>query len=47
MTGRDGIARGIYVAQEGQRLTVLHVFVKETQKMPRSAIEMACPNERG
>lgn len=42
MTGRDGIARAIYVAQEGQRLTVLHVFVKKTQKTPRSAIEMAC-----
>jgi phage-related protein len=41
MTGRDGIARAIYIAQTGQRLTVLHVFVKKTQKTPRRAIEVA------
>jgi phage-related protein len=41
MTGRDGIARAIYIAQTGQRLTVLHIFVKKTQKTPRRAIEMA------
>ncbi|WP_179403249.1 type II toxin-antitoxin system RelE/ParE family toxin [Burkholderia guangdongensis] len=41
MTGRDGIARAIYVTQTGQRLTVLHIFVKKTQKTPRRAIETA------
>lgn len=41
MTGRDGIARAIYVALAAQRLTVLHVFVKKTQKTPRRAIEIA------
>ena len=41
MTGRDGIARAIYAAQTGQNLTVLHVFVKKTQKTPRRAIETA------
>lgn len=41
MTGRDGIARAVYVAQTGQRLTVLHVFTKKTQKTPRKAIETA------
>jgi len=41
MTGRDGIARAIYVAQTGQRLTVLHVFAKKAQKTPRRAIETA------
>lgn len=41
MTGRDGIARAIYVARTGQRLIVLHVFVKKTQKTPRRAIETA------
>ena len=39
--GADGIARAIYVAQAGQRLTVLHVFVKKTPKTPRYVIEMA------
>lgn len=41
MTGRDGIARAVYVARSGQRLAVLHVFSKKTQKTPRKAIEMA------
>lgn len=41
MTGRDGIARAIYVARTGQVLTVLHVFCKKTQKTPRKAIDTA------
>ncbi|WP_153074993.1 type II toxin-antitoxin system RelE/ParE family toxin [Paraburkholderia bonniea] len=41
MTGRDGIARAIYVTQTTQKLTVLHVFVKKTQKTPRKAITTA------
>jgi phage-related protein len=41
MKGRDGIARAVYVARTGQRLTVLHVFVKKTQKTPRRALETA------
>ncbi|MEW6444517.1 MAG: type II toxin-antitoxin system RelE/ParE family toxin [Pseudomonadota bacterium] len=41
MTGRDGIARAVYVARVGQRLTVLHVFSKKTQKTPRRAIDTA------
>ncbi len=42
MTGRDGIARGIYMTRTVQRLVVLHVFVKKTQKTPLRAIETAC-----
>jgi phage-related protein len=41
MKGRDGIARAVYVARTGQRLTVLHVFVKKTQTTPRRALETA------
>lgn len=41
LTGRDGIARAVYVARSGQRLTVLHVFTKKTQKTPRKALETA------
>jgi len=41
LTGRDGIARAVYVARAGQRLTVLHVFIKKTQKTPRKALETA------
>jgi phage-related protein len=41
MQGRDGIARAVYVARTGQRLTVLHVFIKKTRKAPRKALETA------
>ena len=41
LTGRDGIARAVYVARTGQRLTVLHVFIKKAQKTPRKALETA------
>jgi phage-related protein len=41
LAGRDGIARAVYVARIGQRLTVLHVFAKKTQKTPRQALEIA------
>ena len=39
--GRDGVARAIYIATQGRMLTVLHVFVKKTQRTPRAAIETA------
>jgi phage-related protein len=41
MSGKDGIARAVYIAATGQRLIVLHVFVKKTQTTPRRAIEIA------
>lgn len=36
-----GIARGIYVAVTGQRVVVLHVFAKKSQKTPPSALAIA------
>ena len=41
MTGRDGIARALYVTKVGRRVVVLRVFVKKTQKTPNSEIEIA------
>ncbi|MFC4298008.1 type II toxin-antitoxin system RelE/ParE family toxin [Castellaniella hirudinis] len=41
LTGRDGIARALYIARTGQVLAMLHVFVKKTQKTPRKAIDTA------
>lgn len=41
IAGRDGIARAISLAANGQRLVIVHVFIKRTQKAPRSAIETA------
>jgi len=34
LKGRDGIARAIYVTARGQRVVVVRVFVKKTQKTP-------------
>ncbi|MFJ3317092.1 type II toxin-antitoxin system RelE/ParE family toxin [Herbaspirillum huttiense] len=41
LTGRDRIARALYVSVSQRRLVVLHVFVKKTQKTDRHAIETA------
>ena len=41
LKGRAGIARALYVAAQGQRVIVLRVFVKKTQKTPTSEIEQA------
>ncbi len=41
MTGRDGIARAIYIAATGRRVIVLRAFIKKTQKTPRSELEIA------
>jgi phage-related protein len=41
MKGKDGIARAIYVTAKGERVVVLHAFVKKTQKTPQRALEIA------
>ncbi|HEY5237028.1 MAG TPA: type II toxin-antitoxin system RelE/ParE family toxin [Rhizomicrobium sp.] len=41
MSGRDGIARAIYVTARGRRIVILHVFVKKTQKTPPQSIRLA------
>lgn len=41
MSGRDGIARAIYLAATGRRLVVVHVFEKKSEKTPKAAIEIA------
>jgi phage-related protein len=46
MTGRDGIARSIYVAASGQRVVVLRSFVKKTQRTPPGEIEIALARAR-
>ena len=39
--GRDGIARALYVAVAEQRVVVVRVYVKKTQRTPRREIEVA------
>ena len=46
MKGRDGIARAAYVTASGQRVVVVHVFTKKTQKTPRREIETALKRAR-
>jgi phage-related protein len=41
MSGKDGIARAIYMAARGRRIVILHAFVKKTQKTPPQAIRLA------
>ena len=39
--GRDGIARAVYVTAIRQRVVIVRVFVKKTQKTPRHELELA------
>lgn len=41
LTGRDGISRALYVAASGQRVVVVRVFIKKTQKTPSREIRLA------
>jgi phage-related protein len=41
LTGRDGIARALYVTAIGRRVVIVRAFVKKTQKTPRSEIALA------
>jgi phage-related protein len=40
LTGRDGIARALYITAIGRRV-VVRAFAKKTQKTPRAEIELA------
>ena len=41
LKGRAGIARALYVTARAQRVVVVRVFVKKTQKTPNSEIRLA------
>ena len=41
LKGKAGIARALYVTARDQRVIVLRVFVKKTQKTPASEIDQA------
>jgi phage-related protein len=41
LTGRDGIARALYVTAIGRRVVIVRAFIKKTQKTPRAEIELA------
>jgi phage-related protein len=46
LTGRDGIARALYVTATGRRVVVVRAFVKKTQKTPPGEIELAMRRAR-
>jgi phage-related protein len=46
LKGKDGIARALYVTAQGQRITIVRVFAKKTQKTPRREIELALERAR-
>jgi phage-related protein len=41
LTGRDGIARAVYVTAIGRRVIVVRAFVKKTQRTPPAEIKLA------
>lgn len=41
VTGKDGIARAIYITMKEQRLIVVRIFIKKTQKTPPHEIALA------
>ncbi len=41
MKGKDGIARALYVTASDQRVVIVRVFTKKTQKTPRREIRLA------
>lgn len=41
LKGKDGIARALYVTASGQRVVIVRVFTKKTQKTPRKEIKLA------
>jgi phage-related protein len=46
LKGRSGIARALYVTVIGQRVVIVRVFVKKTEKTPRHEIELALSRAR-
>jgi phage-related protein len=41
LKGKDGIARAFYVTASGQRVVIVRVFIKKTQKTPPREIKLA------
>jgi len=46
VSGRDGIARGIYVIVKEKRVVVLHVFIKKHKKFQPLLYKLPCGVQR-
>ncbi len=40
ITGRDGIARAVYLTATGRRVVIVRAFVKKTQKTPQRELKL-------
>ncbi len=38
---KEGIARGLFCYMDGQKIKVLHAFVKKTEKTPKKDLDLA------
>ena len=38
--GPEGIGRGLFCSVKGNRIVILHVFLKKTQKTPKKELEL-------
>jgi phage-related protein len=38
--GREGIGRAFYCARIGQRIVILHAFIKKTEQTPQRELEI-------
>lgn len=41
LTGRDGIARAIYLTATGKRVVIVRVFIKKTEQTPTKELRLA------
>ena len=41
LSGRSGVSRALYVTATGQRVVIVRVFSKKTERTPRREIELA------
>lgn len=41
LSGKDRIARALYITASGRRVVIVRAFVKKTQKTPRREIDLA------
>jgi phage-related protein len=46
MKGKGGISRALYMTTVGQRVVILRVFIKKTEKTPRHEIELVLPRAK-
>ncbi len=44
--GKEGIGRSIYCYQKGQKIIILHTFVKKEQKTPKKELEIALKRKK-